>query len=81
MPPRSAYTAQVPLLFSKSIRDNILMGLPEAQVDLPGAVRLAVMDKDIAEFEHGLDTIIGSKGVKISGGQRQRTAAARHVRA
>ncbi len=77
VPPRSAYTAQVPLLFSESIRDNILMGLPEEQVDLPGAVRLAVMDKDIVDLEHGLDTIIGSKGVKISGGQRQRTAAAR----
>jgi ATP-binding cassette subfamily B protein len=64
-------------LFSESIRDNVLMGLPEEQVDLPGAVRLAVMDKDIVDLEHGLDTIIGSKGVKISGGQRQRTAAAR----
>ena len=35
------------------------------------------MEKDLADLEHGLDTVIGSKGVKISGGQRQRTAAAR----
>jgi ATP-binding cassette subfamily B protein len=77
VPPRSAYTAQVPLLFSESIKDNILMGLPEDRVDLPEAVRLAVMEKDIEDLEHGLDTVIGSKGVKISGGQRQRTAAAR----
>ncbi len=77
IPPRSAYTAQVPLLFSESIRDNILMGLPEDAVNLPGAVRLAVMEEDLAGLEHGLDTVIGSKGVKISGGQRQRTAAAR----
>ena len=35
------------------------------------------MDKDLADLDHGLDTMIGSKGVKISGGQRQRTAAAR----
>jgi len=77
IPPRSAYTSQVPLLFSESIKDNILMGLPEYELDLMGAVRQAVMDKDVADLEHGLDTMIGSKGVKISGGQRQRTAAAR----
>jgi len=77
VPPRSAYTAQVPLLFSESLRDNILMGLPEGKVDIPAAIRLAVMDKDLGELEHGLDTVIGSKGVKVSGGQRQRTAAAR----
>jgi ATP-binding cassette, subfamily B, bacterial len=77
IPPRSAYTSQVPLLFSESIRDNILMGLPEDKVDIPGAIRRAVMDKDITDLDGGLDTLIGSKGVKISGGQRQRTAAAR----
>lgn len=77
VPPRSSYTGQVPLLFSESIKDNILMGMPEEHVDLPRAVWLAVMDKDLADLEFGLDTVIGSKGVKISGGQRQRTAAAR----
>ena len=35
------------------------------------------MERDLSEFEHGLDTMLGAKGVKISGGQRQRTAAAR----
>lgn len=77
IPPRSAYTSQVPLLFSESIKDNILMGLPEDKVDISQAVRLAVMDKDLTELDEGLNTVIGSKGVKISGGQRQRTAAAR----
>ena len=77
VPPRSAYTAQVPLLFSESIKDNILMGIPEDRINLPEAVRLAVLEKDVADLEYGLDTVIGSKGVKISGGQRQRTAAAR----
>lgn len=77
VPPRSAYTAQVPLLFSESLKDNILMGLPEDKVDLTSAIHMSVLDKDIADLEHGLDTVIGSKGVKISGGQRQRTAAAR----
>jgi ATP-binding cassette subfamily B protein len=77
VPPRSAYTAQVPLLFSESLGDNILMGLPEDKVDIQEAVRLAVMEDDLAELEHGLGTMLGAKGVKISGGQRQRTAAAR----
>lgn len=77
VPPRSAYTAQVPLLFSESLRDNILMGLPEDLVDLPEALRLAVMEDDLAEMPNGLDTVLGAKGVRLSGGQRQRTAAAR----
>lgn len=77
VPPRSAYTAQVPLLFSESLRDNILMGLPEERVGLADAIRRAVMDQDLEGLEDGLDTVIGTKGVKISGGQRQRTAAAR----
>jgi ATP-binding cassette, subfamily B, bacterial len=67
----------VPLLFSESLRDNILMGLPESAVPLEEAVRLAVLEGDLAELEHGLDTVVGVKGVKISGGQRQRVAAAR----
>ena len=77
MPPRTAYTPQVPLLFSESLKDNILMGLPETSTHIDKAVRLAVMEQDLAEFEHGLNTMLGAKGVKISGGQRQRTAAAR----
>jgi len=77
VPPRSAYTAQVPLLFSEPLRDNILMGLPEDRVNLQDAIWQAVMEQDVAELDHGLDTVIGAKGVKLSGGQRQRTAAAR----
>jgi ATP-binding cassette subfamily B protein len=77
VPPRCAYTAQVPLLFSESLEDNILMGMPPENVDLQAAIRLAVLESDLEELEHGLDTVIGAKGVKLSGGQRQRTAAAR----
>jgi ATP-binding cassette subfamily B protein len=77
VPPHSAYTAQVPLLFSEPLKDNILMGLPEERVDLARALRLAVMEQDVIELEQGLATVIGAKGVKLSGGQRQRAAAAR----
>ena len=77
VPPRSAYTPQVPLLFSESLRDNLLMGLPEEKVDLEGAVHLAVLERDLQEIPGGLSAQIGAKGVKLSGGQRQRAAAAR----
>jgi ATP-binding cassette subfamily B protein len=77
VPPRSAYTPQVPALFSETLQDNILMGLPEDRVDIQKAIHLAVMEPDLAEMEHGLDTLLGARGVRLSGGQRQRTAAAR----
>ncbi len=77
VPPITAYTSQVPRLFSETVKENILMGLPEESVDIEEALRLAVIEEEVGEFEKGLDTIIGPKGVKLSGGQRQRLAAAR----
>lgn len=77
IPPRSAYTAQIPRLFSDSIRDNILMGLEAEDEDIRQAIRMAVMEQDMERLENGLDTKVGPKGVKLSGGQLQRTAAAR----
>ncbi len=77
VPPQSAYTPQVPRLFSDTLRDNILLGLPEDELDLRAAVRLAVLEPDLADMPHGLDTRVGSKGVRLSGGQVQRASAAR----
>jgi ATP-binding cassette, subfamily B, bacterial len=77
VPPHSAYTPQVPKLFSSSLRENILLGQPEEQVDLEGAVRAAVLEKDLEDLEKGMDTMVGPKGVRLSGGQVQRSAAAR----
>jgi ATP-binding cassette subfamily B protein len=76
-PPRGAYTAQVPRLFSDSLRDNVLMGLGRDDAAIMRAMRLAVMEPDLEELEDGLETMVGPKGVKLSGGQVQRTAAAR----
>ena len=76
-PPRSAYTAQVPRLFSEPLRDNILLGLPEDKVDLPGAIHSSVLEPDVTLLEKGLDTLVGPRGVRLSGGQVQRAAAAR----
>ena len=77
VPPRSAYAAQVPALFSESLRDNSLMGLPEDGDALEAALHLAVMEQDLGEMEQGVDTMLGVRGVRLSDGQRQRTAAAR----
>ncbi|GGR01955.1 ATP-binding cassette domain-containing protein [Deinococcus ruber] len=75
VPPRSAYTSQLPQLFSESLRENVLMGEPDDH--LPDALRLAVMDADLSQLGSGLDTQVGARGVKLSGGQVQRAAVAR----
>ncbi len=77
VPPRAAYTAQVPRLFSDSLRSNILLGLGRGDDSVHEAINGAVMEVDLTELEDGLDTRVGPKGVKLSGGQVQRTAAAR----
>lgn len=77
VPPRAAYTPQVPALLSTTLRQNILLGIPEDGSRLVRAVYDAALDRDVAEFPHGLDTVVGVKGMKLSGGQVQRTAAAR----
>jgi len=76
-PPRSAYTAQLPRLFSATLRENILLGLPEKPGQLDAAIHHAVMEYDLERLENGLATLIGTRGVKLSGGQAQRAAAAR----
>ncbi len=76
-PPHSAFTAQVPHLFSDTIRENILLGLSEQTTDLPNAVHMAVLEHDLTTLKENLDTLIGVRGVKLSGGQIQRIAAAR----
>jgi len=75
-PRRTAYTPQVPSLFSETLRENILLG-ESGDERLSRALRLAVMEPDVAALERGLDTPVGARGVKLSGGQIQRTAAAR----
>jgi ATP-binding cassette, subfamily B, bacterial len=77
VPPRCAYTPQVPRLFSETLRENILMGLPKDDAAIDRAIRLGVMETDLPTLEDGLETVVGPRGVKLSGGQMQRTAAAR----
>ena len=75
--PRVAYTPQVPHLFSEPLRENVLLGVPDRDHVLDRALQLAVLERDLAQFEGGLDTLVGPRGTRLSGGQVQRTAAAR----
>jgi ATP-binding cassette subfamily B protein len=75
-PPRTAYVPQVPRLFSDSVRGNILLGLAD-DARLGAAIRAAVLERDVPALAQGLDTLVGSRGVRLSGGQIQRVAAAR----
>jgi ATP-binding cassette subfamily B protein len=77
IPPRCAYTAQVPRLFSNTLRNNILLGLDTSDEEIYHASKLAVMDRDLEQLDDNLETMVGARGVKLSGGQVQRTAAAR----
>jgi ABC-type multidrug transport system fused ATPase/permease subunit len=77
VPPTAAFTPQVPRLFSERLRDNLLLGREDGDPAVVEAVRAAVLEDDVAGFDHGLDVFVGPRGVKLSGGQVQRSAAAR----
>ncbi|HEX9839429.1 MAG TPA: ABC transporter ATP-binding protein [Anaerolineales bacterium] len=77
IPPRCSYTAQVPRLFSNNLRNNILLGLDRTDEEIYASTKLAVMDRDLEELDDDLETMVGARGVKLSGGQMQRAAAAR----
>ncbi|MBI2709854.1 MAG: ABC transporter ATP-binding protein [Actinobacteria bacterium] len=76
VPPRAAYVPQVPRLFSEPLADAILLGWPDGG-SLWEAVRLACLDADVTAMPEGLATVVGTRGVRLSGGQVQRAAAAR----
>lgn len=77
VPPRTAYLPQVPRLFSEPLSDTIALGVDPAGV--AEAVRVACLDDDVAAMPDGLATVVGPKGVLLSGGQVQRAAAARAI--
>jgi ATP-binding cassette subfamily B protein len=77
VPPHSAYAPQAPRLFSDTLKENILLGLPEQEVDLEAALWTAALEEDLQTWPDGLDTLVGPSGVRLSGGQVQRAAAAR----
>ncbi|MEO3870795.1 ABC transporter ATP-binding protein [Nonomuraea sp. B12E4] len=77
VPGRTAYAGQVPRLFSETLRENLLMGWPASDHELGRALELAVFEADLAAMPGGLGTVVGPRGVRLSGGQVQRATAAR----
>lgn len=63
-----AYVEQEPFIFSSSVKDNITFGKPFEQERIEKAIKAAQLEKDIEIFTNGVDTVIGERGVNISGG-------------
>ena len=75
-----SYVPQEPLLFHRSLRENIAYGLPGAtEEQVIDAARRAYALEFIESLPDGFDTLVGERGVKLSGGQRQRIAIARAI--
>ena len=73
-----SYVPQEPLLFHRSLSENIAYGKPDASMDeIIAASKRANAHEFIKDLPEGYDTLVGERGVKLSGGQRQRVAIAR----
>jgi ATP-binding cassette subfamily B protein len=77
VPPRVAYAGQVARMFSASLEENIRLGWPATEAELATALELAALADDVERFPQGLATMVGARGVRLSGGQLQRATAAR----
>jgi ATP-binding cassette subfamily B protein len=72
------YVPQEPVLFSDTIKSNIMFGRTGiSDNDIEWAVEVSQLKKEIDAFPNGIDTQIGTRGMSISGGQKQRLALAR----
>ena len=71
---RIGYLGHDPELWNDTIKANVLCG---ETADPMAALSLTAMDKEVRSMEQGVNTIVGSSGVRLSGGQAQRLALAR----
>ena len=72
------YVAQETFLFNDTVRANLLWAYPDATEDeLHTALRLAAADDFVARLPDGMETVLGDRGVRLSGGEQQRLALAR----
>ncbi|KAJ3322905.1 Multidrug resistance-associated protein 4 [Boothiomyces sp. JEL0866] len=76
---RIAYVSQTPWILSGTIRDNILFGQAYDEKRFFNVVKVCSLERDFSLFENGADTIIGERGVTLSGGQKARVALARAI--
>jgi len=74
------YVSQESYLFHASIRSNLMYSKPDAtQEEMEAAAKAAYIHDRIMEFSDGYDTIVGERGYRMSGGERQRLSIARVV--
>lgn len=74
-----SYCSQVPSLFTGTVRFNIQLFLPYDEEKMKLAIKLSYLDADLSELPSGLDTLVGSRGVTLSGGQKARLSLARAI--
>lgn len=72
-----AYTSQTAWTITASVKDNILLGKPMDEKRFQEAIEGACLTEDLKILPHGISTIVGNKGVNLSGGQKARLAIAR----
>ena len=72
-----AYVEQEPFIISASIKENILFGKRFDQELLNKSLEASCLKHDVEEFSNGVDTVIGERGINISGGQKARISLAR----
>ena len=74
-----SYVEQEPVLFSATVKENILFGREFDQEVYNNALRDSCLAADLELLENGEDTVVGEKGVTLSGGQKARVALARAI--
>jgi ABC-type multidrug transport system fused ATPase/permease subunit len=72
-----AYCAQQPFVLSDSVRDNVLFGAPFSQARFDEVLERCCLSADLRTMPDGVDTVVGERGVTLSGGQKARLALAR----
>jgi len=73
------HVRQENILFSESVRRNIVLGDDFVEESINDAVKNSLLEKEIKSFQKGIETLVGSKGSLLSGGQKQRLAIARTI--